>query len=238
VKKKVFLYLYPIQEFFDTSFHPEEFYRSFGLKYPFPILNECIQKRYREKGYEVVFATYPDREVKVVDVKNEDRVILTDITFKEASGYYEDGSEKSRDEIRYPDSKFLIDQLGEIDSLVVGGFHACDCVKRVADYAYDIGIDTLVDYELTESFGYYLKQEFFEIDKYNPANIRELIRYYAFTDYKSEERRNDYLERFKNNFSPVYHFFDERYTPTVTAEEMIAREYQEDIERQQSERTN
>ena len=51
-------------------------YDLYNLKRPFPILNETIDKRYRDNGYEVVYAIYPDKKIFGVDVKNGDKVIL------------------------------------------------------------------------------------------------------------------------------------------------------------------
>lgn len=54
--KKVFLYLYPIKEYASMFlFHDDKLYDDWKVKRPFPILNECIQKRYRDNGYQVVF---------------------------------------------------------------------------------------------------------------------------------------------------------------------------------------
>ena len=51
--QKVFLYLYPI----------EEYTKVFENDNSLAVLNECIQKRYREKGYQVIFALYPDKNL-------------------------------------------------------------------------------------------------------------------------------------------------------------------------------
>ena len=80
--QKVFLYLYPI----------EEYTKMFENDNSLAVLNECIQKRYREKGYQVIFALYPDKNLYGIIPQPNDRIIYTDITFKEASGYNEDGT--------------------------------------------------------------------------------------------------------------------------------------------------
>lgn len=228
--KKVFLFLYPIEEFFDTSFISEEFCRRRGYRDPISTLNECIQRRYRDKGYEVVFATYPDKYIKNVEVKKgEDKIIFTDVSFKEATGYYEDGSKKPLDEVQYPDNKFLLDQLEDVEHFVIGGFHATDCVKRVADYAYENGIDTLVDLELTDFLnGCFSKLRHFDFEYYNPANMREYIRY-GIKKSESKEDAEESLKQIKECFSPAYHLFDTNYIPTETAEEMLTKEYEETV---------
>ena len=92
---KVFLYLYPIEEYTKMFLlHIDELYDKWHIKRPLPILNECIEKRYRDKGYKVVFALYPDKNIYGIIPKKEDKIILTDITFAEATAYYSDGTLK------------------------------------------------------------------------------------------------------------------------------------------------
>lgn len=72
--KKVFLYLYPIKEFTKKFISCRDFDK-YGKNYkPLVILNECINKRYRENGYQVVFALYPDKEIFGLDKKGNDKV--------------------------------------------------------------------------------------------------------------------------------------------------------------------
>ena len=47
--KKVFLYLYPVQEYNRYFEFSEEYLHEIGRENPYKVLNECIQKRYREK---------------------------------------------------------------------------------------------------------------------------------------------------------------------------------------------
>lgn len=80
--KKVFLYLYPIEEFTKMFlFHNDGLYDEWGIERPLPILNNTINRRYREKGYQVVFALYPDRDLYGIQKKDEDIIIYTDISF-------------------------------------------------------------------------------------------------------------------------------------------------------------
>ena len=150
--KKIFLYLYPIQEynrFFELS---KEYLHEIGRENPFKILNECIQKRYREKGYQIVYAIYPNKNIYGISPLSNDKIIYTDVTFDQASGYNKDGSEKQDKDIKYPSERYLIEQLGDFDEIVVGGFHFGDCVKIVAEYCYQCGISTIVDLDLTDLF--------------------------------------------------------------------------------------
>lgn len=172
--KKVFLYLYPIEEFSRVFFLGNDYYDEMGDKRPFDVLNDAIQKRYRDNGYQVVFALYPDKKNFGILCKEEDKIIFTDISFEEASGYNEDETKKPYDEIKYPNEQFLINQLGEVDELVVGGYHAQDCVKKVAETALDNNIDTLVDLDMTDLFfALYRRTEYFEVDSYAPERFKK-----------------------------------------------------------------
>ena len=57
---KVFLYLYPIEEFTKVFDLGNEYYDEIGVKRPFEVLNEIIKKRYRDNGYQIAYAIYPD----------------------------------------------------------------------------------------------------------------------------------------------------------------------------------
>lgn len=48
---KIFLYLYPIKEFANVFFLGNEYYDANNFKRPFDVLNEAIEKRYRDKGF-------------------------------------------------------------------------------------------------------------------------------------------------------------------------------------------
>ncbi len=219
--RKIFLYLYPIEEYQSVIFRKEDFYREdLGVNPPIQVLEECIQKRYRDKEYEIVFATYPDREIVGLKVKPEDKVILTDVMFDEASGYRTDGTMKLNKEIKLPNPKFLFDQIGVMDEIVVSGFHSGSCVEEVAEYAYKSGVDTLVDLELTERFEYLYRQPEFKIDSYNPADLREKSIARAILDGEDMDRVNKAL----HSYSPIYHFYDDSYEPTITAKEIVESE--------------
>lgn len=80
---KVFLYLYPIEEYTKIFlFTNDEMYDVRNIKRPMPILDECIEKRYRNNGYQVVFVLYPDKEIFGLIPRKEDKIIYTDITFE------------------------------------------------------------------------------------------------------------------------------------------------------------
>ena len=197
--RKVFLYLYPIEEYAKMFLLHDES----KIEKPLPVLNETINKRYREKGYQVVYALYPDKELYGIDLDMTDMIIYTDVKFSEASAYDEKGNEKKDFIPKYPSEKYIIDQLGEIDELIVGGYHFSDCVKRVAEYALERGINTLIDIDMTDLFfNLYKQKEYFDKENYSPERYKK---------YMINRRGSDYTEFaekiFNRNYaSPVYGF--------------------------------
>lgn len=175
--KKIFLYLYPIEEYTKMFLlNDDKLYDELNIKRPLPILNECIQKRYRKRGYHIVFALYPDKDIYGINVEKEDKIIYTDITFSEATAIDEDKSIKKNFIPKYPNELLLIKQLGDVDELVVGGYHAQDCVKRVADTALNIGIPTIIDLDMTDLFfSLYKKDNYFKIEEYSPIRYKDYV---------------------------------------------------------------
>lgn len=200
---KVFLYLYPIEEYAKTFNLGNNYYDEIGVKRAFDVLNETIQKRYRDKGFKVVFVLYPDKEIYGIIPEQVDRIIYTDIPFITASGYNLDGSKKSADEIIYPNEQYIINQLGNVEKLIIGGYHAQDCVKRVGEVALSNGIDTLVDLDMTDLFfNLYRHEDYFDLESYNPEHFKKymLERMKRYGEELSERL-------FNNNYqSDVYGF--------------------------------
>lgn len=205
IMKKIFLYLFPIKEYTSIFLLDDDIlYDKWNVPRPLPILNECIQKRYRELGYEIVFVTYPDREIFGINQNKEDTIITTDITFDENSAIDSLGNEKKNFIPKYPNIKNIIDYLGEVKSIVVGGYHYNDCVKRLAKFSHDKGIDTTIDLELTDIFfSVYRHQEYFKIDEYDKNRF--------MTHMMSDDIYFGYdvaLKQFKLMYSdPIYGFF-------------------------------
>ena len=201
---KVFLYLYPIQEYFKMFlFTDDKYYEEWNVPRPLPILNDLITKRYREQGYQVVIAIYPDKEIFGITPHPEDKILHTDVLFTEASGYRSDGSEKPLEEVKYPSEEHLISSLGEVDELRVGGFHFSDCVKRVAEHAINKGINTLVDLDLTDLFfNVYRREGYLNYKEYIPEDFKEMM----IKRYSSSPEEEEYERRLieKNYASPVY----------------------------------
>lgn len=201
--RKIFLYLYPIEEYSKVFYLGNEYYDENNIKRPFDVLNEAIQKRYRNKGFQVVFALYPDKPIYGVLPQQKDRIIYTDIPFTKASGYNLDGSEKTDDEITYPNEQSIIDQLGDVEELIIGGYHAQDCVKRVGEVALANGINTLVDLDMTDLFfNLYRQEDYFDLESYSPERFKNHML------EKMKRYGTEFAERmFNNNYqSDVYGF--------------------------------
>lgn len=193
---KIFLYLFPIKEFTEM-FLLDDYSRVNEI---LAILNSTINKRYRKKGYQIVFALYPDKELYGVEKAENDKIIYTDITFEEACAYDENSKLKDNFTPKFPSEEYILEQLGFIDTLVVGGYHAMSCVKRVAEVALKQGIDTLVDLDLTDLFfNVYENKELFNKESYDIYRLKRNILSKPDVDIKYEEVSFD-----KNFSSPVY----------------------------------
>ena len=194
---KVFLYLYPIEEYMRMfMFYNDKMYDTEGIERPLPILNETIDKRYRKNGYQIVYALYPDKKMFGIEKQENDKIIYTDITFSQASAIDEKGNIKQNFIPKYPDELYLLNQLGNVEELVVGGFHSTDCVKKVAEVALQNNIDTFVDLDLTDLFfNLYRKENYFNKEIYDPTRLRQTLINSSVIDTIDE-----------NYSSPVYRF--------------------------------
>ena len=173
---KVFLCLYPIEEFTKVFDLGNQYYDEIGVKRPFEVLNETIQKRYRYNGYQIAQAIYPDKEIYGILPQSNDKIVYTDITFDKASRYNQDGSEKPLDEVVYPNEQYILEQLGNVDELVIGGYHFQDCCKRVGEVALANGINTIIDLDMTDLFfNLYDQEDYFNIYSYDTARFKEYM---------------------------------------------------------------
>ena len=200
---KVFLYLYPIEEYSNVFNFEDEYYDKNNIRRPFEVLNETIQRRYRDNGFKVVFALYPDKKIFGILPKQEDRIIYTDVPFTKASGYNSDGSRKAYNEITYPNEQELLSQLGNLDELVIGGYHANDCVKRVGEVAISNGINTLIDLDMTDLFfNLYKQDDYFDLESYDPNRFK------SYMLKQMNKYGDDLAERMfnRNYYSSVYGF--------------------------------
>lgn len=149
---KVFLFLYPIREYFEegiVGIAMRQFTEK-GLRVE--RLSELVAARYRQTGYSVYWALFsvdgcpllPDfsRLARQVVVSEWDVFLASGVSFRE---------HVTREV--YPDPAIVLSQLPvRVDRLVVGGFHQWDCVDKVARAASESGISTLVDEDTTELF--------------------------------------------------------------------------------------
>lgn len=195
-KMKKLLFLYPIEEYMsDTILFSEDLFKKF---------NQTLDKRYRQQEFEINFLMFKDKKIPFLQKKPEDKILFVDITFER---YIND-----KFPFVDPDNELIFQQVKDCDELVVCGFHAMDCVKKVANYCYRQGMNVLVDVELTDMFRYYSKQYAFNEEKYNLANNIECIKaenyYYGLTDriYSNPETlfSQPYYQREK--FKPDYNF--------------------------------
>ena len=207
--KKVFLYLYPIKEFTNMFLLSDDsLYDKWNIERPLPILNKAIDERYRKNGYQIVYVLFPDRELYGLEKMDEDKIIYTDISFSDFSAYDEFGNKKENFIPKYPSEELIIEQLGNIDELIVGGYHALDCVKRVGEVALQKEINTLVDLDLTDYFfNLYKQKDYFNIEQYDPNRFKENVINKYGDELKDMEERI-----FNNNYSsPVYGFNTKSY---------------------------
>lgn len=163
---KQFIFLYPIPEIIDFEIQNHGWSEDGGVdafrkKYA-TILNACIDVRYRQKGFGINYVIFNGHQVSdAIHLQAKDRIIEVRLNFKNHITKRE-----------YPDDDYILNQLGEINTIRVAGFHMWDCVDKLAKRAFERGLDTLVDEDLTEFFSYNIKNSDFRIDAY-PQNKQE-----------------------------------------------------------------
>lgn len=131
-------------------------------------LNSCINWRYRKSGFQVYFAILDDCQVSsIIDLQSEDRVIKVGIDSQTHRTKREDES------YLYPDQDYILNQLNSPSKIIIAGFHMWDCVEKLARKAYERGINTLVDEDLTEFFAGRLKDRDFRVKTYPTYDARK-----------------------------------------------------------------
>ncbi len=196
--KKV-LFLYPLREYMQIL-HDNE---------TIELMKATIDKRYRQKGYEINYLVFPDKNIIELDAYEQDKIIETDITFEAHTTPIQQDKE-GNSIYKYPDNMYIQAQLGELDELVVCGFHADDCVRKTADFFTNQSIDVLVDLELTDFFRIYKQFPTFQKEKYNFANLLQNLKaqdqFYGFSKRLKERKIEDLFQESyyqKNNFKPT-----------------------------------
>ena len=131
-------------------------------------LNQCIDQRYRRNGFSIDYAIFDNSSVSdVILLQPRDRVISVGMDAVTHRTQRDDGT------FTYPDNDYILNQVGNIETLRVAGFHLWDCVQRLSRRAYERSINVLVDEELTELFGGFLDKPEFRLDVFpgiNPAS--------------------------------------------------------------------
>ncbi len=116
-------------------------------------INEIIDVRYRKKGFNINHIVYNGKYVyEGINLQKEDRVVESGVSMEENALCI------------YPNS-FNVLEIIRPEKLVVTGFHHSDCVMRFAQSARYMGIETIIDDDLTERFHYNIKQPEFNIKK-------------------------------------------------------------------------
>lgn len=147
---KVALFLYPITPYLD-ALHMFDCGLDKRLKERSRTLKRVLEQRYRRRGWRIVWVLFsrdddprrPDTALlsPCFDPQPEDAFAVVPISFARHCA-----------EKRYPDAKRLVRSLGPVSRLAVCGFHCDDCVEKVAEAAYRLGIKAKVHDDLTEHF--------------------------------------------------------------------------------------
>lgn len=199
---KIMLFLFPIEEYIKMlcEDRPEVL----------DLLNESINTRYREKGYNIVFLTFKNKPIYGVNIFPNDKIIESNITFEEHITPIEK-DENGKDKYQYSSNDYIEKSIGNFEELIVCGFHVQDCVMRVANHFYNINHNTLVDEELTNFFGTLSRRFYFNPAKYNLAN--------RLTYDEAEDmlmHRKPYFER---SMEPYFH--TDKFKSDFTVEECM-----------------
>jgi hypothetical protein len=147
---KIFLFLYPISPYFDSCLI-DHLKLNKNANNNFRRINDIIEVRYRQRGYKIFWVMFskednlqePDLSIvsNYITIDERDIVVAAGVSFN-----------KHISDKKYPDPKFIFNQIPEITELIVGGFHQWDCVNKTAKHAYEKGIPVLVDEDTTELF--------------------------------------------------------------------------------------
>jgi len=169
---KQFVFLYPIPELINFEIENNRLAREGGVdafrqKYK-SNLNKCIDARYRQNGFGINYVVFNQSPVSdIVMLQQSDNVIEVELDFKTHT------TKQPNEEFLYPNQDYILNQLNKTKIIRIAGFHMWDCVEKLAKRAYEIGLDTLVDEDLTEFFAWRLNDPDFKIDKYPTYNARK-----------------------------------------------------------------
>lgn len=157
---KEFAFLYPIPEYIDFEISNHEWHEQ-GFKNRYGhALNQCIDLRYRQNGFEINYVIFDKHPISdVINIQASDKIIEAGIDYKTHTTKRVDGT------YLYPDPDYILDQLPKLKTLTISGFHLWDCVERLAERAHERGLNVLVDEDLTELFAGRLNDPDFRIDR-------------------------------------------------------------------------
>ena len=211
MKKKVFLYMYPIKEFFSQHMYRDDkiYDRIIKIPRPLPILDDVIDKRYRKKDYLIIYVLFPDTPIYELAKHKEDKKVYSNISFSEVNWDDEFGVRKRGYVPSSPDSNHILEQVfnyvkpKNISELVVSGFYSRDYVKEIAKLASDGGINTTIDLDLTEwFFRFYNKPGYLTTESYDPDRF-----YDFFINYFKERYPDIEADLYKMYGDPIYDMF-------------------------------
>lgn len=151
---KKLLFLYPIKEYME-DFNTDTI----------RLLNKVIDFRYRQKGYQIYYATFPDIRGIELSLEQKDKVIKANTPYWSLAY-----------RCRYPNEYKLLKHLGETDHLVICGFHLPDCIKKVARAALKNKINTIIDMDLCELFPAISIATSFDASNYNEEYTKFLLK--------------------------------------------------------------
>jgi hypothetical protein len=171
---KQFIFLYPIPEIINFEIENHGRYEKGGVdtfrqKYK-NTLNRCINVRYRQKGFGINYAVFDKSPVSdLIELQQSDKIIEVGLDFKTHTTKQPNG------DYPYPNQDYILNQLNGVNVIRIAGFHMWDCVEKLAKRAYEKGLDTLVDEDLTEFFTGRLKDIDFKVDEYPTYNARKQL---------------------------------------------------------------
>ncbi len=130
-------------------------------------LNECIDIRYRQNGFEIVYALLDgEPRSQIITPYPQDRIIDVGMDARTHGTRKPDGT------YPYPDQNYILNQLGTLNHLRIGGFHIWDCVEKLAKRAHERGINVLVDEDLTQLFASRVYEKSFDPCRFPGHNPR------------------------------------------------------------------
>jgi hypothetical protein len=153
--QKYFLFLYPVRAFVMniSGKYPNGYYilQTFSQQ-----INTIITERYRKEGFRICWLFFNDSQNPekpalaeadpIFELASEDLLLASGVIYTELLRQ------------RYPDPDFILKHFPASCKLVLGGFHLCDCVDRIAERAHQKGLEVFVDEDATDGFFSRMKQ--------------------------------------------------------------------------------